>query len=483
MPKDLTTIQLFLLTVCLAGVQFAWTVELAYGTPFLVSLGLSSSLTALVWIAGPLSGLLIQPIVGAYSDQLKWKYGRRKPFIAVGGILLIFSIILIGYNREISSLFFSSSDSNNNVQIGIAIFAFYLLDFSVNAVTCSCRSLIVDVTPLNQQQLANGWGAFQLGVGNIGGYLSGYLDLPAIFPFLGDTQIKCLCVINIIWLSTLLMLTLISVKEPMINTADSPSQKRWWEPLLNISRGIMSLPKDVQNVCNVQLIGWLGWFPFLFYWYNTKFGNLTYSTSWVGQFAPAGVSGERLGSLSLLSKSILSIVAIWVAPRMRGWNKIGLPQIWAGSFWLLGISLLCTYFVNSDVGAVAIPSIIGICWGLTQWVPFALIGEYVSNMQHDYERVSMENIDEIGQEYDPIALDSPKLDAGIVLGIHNIYIVIPQFISTFTCSILFKLANGVYVDEFGLVLRVGGIAAIFAGFLCLKVNEISRSEDVVDKGD
>jgi solute carrier family 45 protein 1/2/4 len=269
MPQ-LSSLQLFLLTVCLAGVQFTWTVELAYGTPYLVSLGLSSSLTALVWIAGPLSGLLIQPIVGAYSDQLNWKYGRRKPFIIVGGLLLIFSVCLIAYNSEICLWFFASSSNEfKNLQIGIAVFAFYLLDFSVNAVTCSCRSLIVDVTPLEQQQLANAWGAFQLGVGNIGGYLSGYLDLPAIFPLLGDTQIKVLCLINIIWLTTLLTITLISAKEPIVNNSvDSPSQRRWWEPLNSIFRGIKNLPTDVQKVCNVQLVGWLAWFPFLFYWYS-----------------------------------------------------------------------------------------------------------------------------------------------------------------------------------------------------------------------
>jgi solute carrier family 45 protein 1/2/4 len=211
-----------------------------------------------------------------------------------------------------------------------------------------------------------------------------------------------------------------------------------------------------------------------------------YSTSWVGQFAPTGVSGERLGSLSLMTKSILSIIAISIAPRMRGWNRLGLPEIWAGSFWLLGICLFCTFFVNSDVGAVAIPTVIGISWGLTQWVPFALIGEYVSKIQCDYERVSMENIDQTDEDLDPFDSDSPRLDAGIVLGIHNIYIVIPQFISTFACSLLFKLAeyeaNGGSVDQYGLVLRVGTIAAIFAGFLCLKVNENPQDEEV-SKGD
>ena len=184
----------------------------------------------------------------------------------------------------------------------------------------------------------------------------------------------------------------------------------------------------------------------------------------------------------------MSIIAVTLVPRIRGWNGLGLAEIWAGTFWLLGICLFCTYFVSSDVGAVAIPTVIGICWGLTQWIPFALIGEYVSQIlrRQEYDRVAMENVDEEEGLDDLFSPDPPKLDAGMVLGIHNIYIVIPQFVSTFACSILFKLAeiggNGSSKDEFGLVLRIGGIAAIFAGFLCLNVKEYSEDEQL-DKAD
>jgi solute carrier family 45 protein 1/2/4 len=60
---------------------FIGTVELAYGTPYLLSLGLPTALTSLVWLAGPISGILIQPLVGVYSDKCTWSLGRRRPFM------------------------------------------------------------------------------------------------------------------------------------------------------------------------------------------------------------------------------------------------------------------------------------------------------------------------------------------------------------------------------------------------------------------
>ncbi|KAH9267170.1 hypothetical protein BASA83_010084 [Batrachochytrium salamandrivorans] len=133
LPADLDLVKLIFLTICLAGVQFTWTVELAYGTPYLLSLGLAKSLTALVWIAGPLSGLLIQPIVGVYSDRSTFRFGRRRPFILV------------------TTRGSESDEQIRNATILVAVVAFYFLDFSINAVQASCRALIVDISPLTSR--------------------------------------------------------------------------------------------------------------------------------------------------------------------------------------------------------------------------------------------------------------------------------------------------------------------------------------------
>ena len=79
--KHFSTFEFILSSICLSGIQFAWTVELAFGTPYLLSLGLPTYLTAMVWLAGPLAGLVIQPLIGVYSDNSTHRLGRRRPFM------------------------------------------------------------------------------------------------------------------------------------------------------------------------------------------------------------------------------------------------------------------------------------------------------------------------------------------------------------------------------------------------------------------
>ncbi|CAG8745485.1 16348_t:CDS:2, partial [Acaulospora colombiana] len=97
--KKLSTWEMIKLTICMAGLQFTCD----YGTPYLRNLGLSSELIALVWLAGPLSGLLIQPLVGAISDKSKFKMGRRRPYIIIGGILVCLSMAGIAYSIELAA--------------------------------------------------------------------------------------------------------------------------------------------------------------------------------------------------------------------------------------------------------------------------------------------------------------------------------------------------------------------------------------------
>ena len=81
----------FILTFPLLGIQVAWSFEFCYGTLLLVRLGFTPVQTTLVWLAGPLSGLIIQPLFGMYSDILAKKTkSSRKLFIASG---LLFSIV------------------------------------------------------------------------------------------------------------------------------------------------------------------------------------------------------------------------------------------------------------------------------------------------------------------------------------------------------------------------------------------------------
>lgn len=106
---------------------------MTYCTPYLLSLGLTKSKTSLVWIAGPLSGLIVQPIVGAIADESRSKWGRRRPFIVIGAIVVALCLLVLGFTKEIVALFMSDEEAAKTVTIIVAILAIYAADFSINA--------------------------------------------------------------------------------------------------------------------------------------------------------------------------------------------------------------------------------------------------------------------------------------------------------------------------------------------------------------
>jgi solute carrier family 45 protein 1/2/4 len=129
---------MILLTICLGGLQLAWSVEISNGTPYLLSLGMSKSLMAMVWIAGPLSGTVVQPYVGMLSDNCRSSWGKRVPFMVFGGLATIVSLLGLAWVREVVGgtlgLFGADKESQGvkTMIIIVAVLWVYLLDFSIN---------------------------------------------------------------------------------------------------------------------------------------------------------------------------------------------------------------------------------------------------------------------------------------------------------------------------------------------------------------
>ena len=144
-PKSIWFI--ILLTISIGGLQIAWSVEMSNGTPYLLSLGISKSVMALVWIAGPLSGTLVQPYVGMLSDNCRISWGKRKPFMLGGATATILSLMSLAWTREMVGGFLGVlgvGPETAFVKYSITITAIlwvYILDFAINTGT-SCSALL-----------------------------------------------------------------------------------------------------------------------------------------------------------------------------------------------------------------------------------------------------------------------------------------------------------------------------------------------------
>jgi hypothetical protein len=130
-----STIYLIWLTLIMAGIQIAWTVELAYINPYLLSLGLPKSALSLIWIAGPVSGVIMQPLIGMMSDKCTFKWGRRRIFIIISTVGVLIAFIGMGQTRMIIRLLTGRDDweSIRNAVIVLAVASLILLDLAINA--------------------------------------------------------------------------------------------------------------------------------------------------------------------------------------------------------------------------------------------------------------------------------------------------------------------------------------------------------------
>lgn len=238
----------------------------------MVSLSVPSYLISLVWLAGPLSGAIVQPYIGILSDRSQHYFGRRRPFIIIGTIATIVCILALPWTTDLISYvfaFFGSSPVGRGAMIckGLTAAAWiWALNIAIQPVQGGLRAIIVDCVPPKQQVKACGYASAAAGIGSILGYTAGYVSLPKYLPWLGDTQLKGLCLIASVALGSTVAVTCFIAKEQRFVDLDASSKKQSFAGnILQILSSIKTCPREIRKICMVQFFAWIGWFPFLFY--------------------------------------------------------------------------------------------------------------------------------------------------------------------------------------------------------------------------
>lgn len=101
-----------------------------------MELGISKSGTSLVWLAGPFSGMVVQPIVGVLSDASTSPWGRRRPFLLIGSLIVALSFLSLGFARDIVTAFFADAVLARHVAATLAIISIWSIDLAINAGSC-----------------------------------------------------------------------------------------------------------------------------------------------------------------------------------------------------------------------------------------------------------------------------------------------------------------------------------------------------------
>lgn len=392
----------------------------------MLSLGLSEQLTSLVWLAGPISGLVAQPVIGAVSDSSTSKY-RRRFWIILSTVALVISTLTLAYCVPLAEFWVdllavgsgdwdeSRKDKANNVAIVFAVISFYVLDFALNGLQASLRNLLLDIAPPNQLNTGNAWHSRMTNAGNIVGYGFGFLPLAKlpVIRLIKGSQFRRFCIICIVILVITVSITCVCHKEEERPRKEQSHSNGFREVLHNIRAAVLQLPKSIRRVCYVQLFAFMGWFPFLFY-----------STTYVGQVMARELDREpdpelatRKGEFAMLIYSVVGVIAGTILPHLanrdrrllgrktdvdedaemarlretvRQWKvdaarqgkPLKLPtvpfllrNIWSGAMLLYALLTFSTFFIKTVTQATIFISLVGISWAVAMWVPFAIIME------------------------------------------------------------------------------------------------------------
>lgn len=347
-----------------------------------------------------------------------------------GAIIVAMCLVALGWTAEMVGLFVSEPELKKSCTVATAVLSIYAVDFAINAVQSSCRSLIVDTLPISKQQLGSAWASRMVAVGALAGYAVGTVDLPGTFgKFFGDTQFKQLCLIAAVFFLSTVCITAWAVEERiLISSKDADVKSGVLRTLGQIIKTALNLPDRIQAICWVQFWAWIGWFPFLFY-----------SATWVGEVyfryhpesdakSSADALGEvgRIGSLSLVVFSFITLLSSVLLPwivqspadttasnnsktpydqsqssftprpppmleplastllipmfKFLQTHKPDLLTAWQYSHLIFASSMIFAPFVRSIGMATLLVSLCGIPWAMACWAPFAFMGIEINRL-------------------------------------------------------------------------------------------------------
>ncbi len=418
--------QIFNMNVGFLGIQYSFGLQQTAINPIFLYLGAPEEMLPILNIAGPITGLLVQPVIGAMSDKT-WsnKWGRRKPYFLIGAILG--SLCLFAFPTS--------------PVLWFAVGLLWILDAGNNMAMEPYRAFVGDKLP--EKQLSLGFQMQSLFVG--AGILLANGSIVLFQEVFGGDSIEVAGTIptwiyysfyigGILSLTTILWSVFKTPEIPPsseelaeINLAKAkPLGARMSKPFIEIGDAIKKMPPFMWKLGAVYLFQWYALFV---YWqYTTPLFKLTmgYSTS---------EAASQSAQLSLTYNIVTMVVALALVPLTM---KYGGKKVYALSLVGTAISLFCIPFIV-DPRLVLVPMVLfGIGWAAMMGIPYTMVSKVI-----------------------------PQERRGVYMGILNMMIVIPMGIETLTFGPIYKyLLGGSAVNA---MLFAGGFFVLSA-ILAMRLN-------------
>lgn len=401
--------RLALATAPWLAVSFSWTVEFSTQLPYMAALNVAPALAGLTWAAGPISGLVVQPIVGTLSDACESPLGRRRPFLLLGGGVTVVLQFCYAWAMQLGEGM-GDAGCERGAAVFLAVVSFILMDMSINVIQTPLRAIVADLAPAAQQELgqsmAQAWTA--LGAISAFGFTAIVGDpVASLHALLGTASLLVVLSVGVsAWAAQEVPLRWLRRLHPEL-AAQQPAHSdvpqntsacgRVLEVLTATVRGIRALPPDMKGICIVQVATWLIWFAFNPIWsnymgelYQGQEASLGCEVGHSGDIDSAAEQrfshGVAVGSQGMVGSAVLQFVTAAAVPsllRFLGHRRLYLVcfGLAAMCFFVLAVLPVVPLDGSGASGgiAAAMLAITGIPYAVTNIVPFALVGRMHGN--------------------------------------------------------------------------------------------------------
>jgi maltose/moltooligosaccharide transporter len=423
--------QIIHMNVGFFGIQYSFGLQQANMSPIYKYLGADEASLPLLWLAGPMTGLLVQPIIGAMSDRTTSRYGRRTPYFLIGALLCSLGLLLMPFSP---TLWFAAG-------------LLWILDAANNVTMEPYRAYVSDRLDASQHSFGFLTQSAFTGLAQTLAYLS-----PSVFVWFGMSRdaVNASNIPNITVLAFMVgaFFSIATVLWSIKAVPELPLPKEAMDKMRALPKGVSATLGEIWNALKdmpptMRRLWWMK----LFQWY----GMMCY---WIyivpslasSMFGTADANSPGFRSADLLNGQIggfYNFVAFLSAFAMIPFSrKFGAKPVHALCLTLAGLGMWCIPSIH-DKALLFVPMIgVGLAWASIMGNPYIMLAGSI-----------------------------PPERAGVYMGIFNMFIVIPMLIQMVTLPLLYRSVLGAQPEN---VIRLAGTLLICAAVAVLFVPNSSR---------
>lgn len=450
--RKLTTMQLLNFCLGFFGLQFAWQMRIILSGPVTEGLGASPFIFGLIWLAGPVTGMLVQPIIGALSDNTHTVFGRRRPYLMIGAILAAIALWAFP-NSEAIAQFFANKLHFSLPAFGgllVAAIMIWIIDACVNAAQGPYRALIPDNIVPEQHSIANSYLSFAIGLGSV--------IAAGTAPFLNwafgyQMSVEAQFIMAALAFSLGMTWTCVTFAERRSEKSETESSEKEEKPSFvdNFKTFLQSSP-EVYKICMMQFFTWIGVMcMFIFFTQfviHTVFNvpDLTSVSDAIKlQYADATADATNFSSICF---AVLNLVCFLVSiPIGLLSTRFGNKKVHMISLLTMTLAYILMALTSNAKAIMLLMGVAGIGWASILALPFAMLSEYIK-----------------------------KGSEGAVMGIFNIFIAGPQIlvctvVAWFISKCAISLGNGLMNYHWEYSFFIGAIVLFIASAITYMIKE------------